>query len=331
MIVIHFIQIIFFLLGHQSPDTHMSMAIHQGDPIQVIIDTDANNELDDQHALAYLFANQDLFNIRGVTVNATFNGGAIDQHVAEAERVMKLCDVDDRIDLYAGANGDFESIRERTNETEFDGSDAVNFIISEARKERDQPLVLIPIGKLTNISLALLKAPDIRDKVRIVWLGANYPEPGEYNLVNDIPSMNYLLDQDVSFEIVTVRYGKDSGSDAVRATPDDIRSKLKNAGPKVAAVPGRHGGSFNHFGDYALNLFEKIDLHGDPPSRALFDVVAIAVIKNPDWGVPKVIPAPTMIKNKWIGRPGNQRKVIIWEHFDEEEILKDFYDSLSNF
>ncbi|MEZ4826809.1 MAG: hypothetical protein R3C61_11045 [Bacteroidia bacterium] len=33
--------------------------------IPVIFDTDANNELDDQHALAYLLSNADVFNILG--------------------------------------------------------------------------------------------------------------------------------------------------------------------------------------------------------------------------------------------------------------------------
>ncbi len=53
-------------------------------PIPVIFDTDANNELDDQHALAYLLLNDEKFNTIGVTVNATRNGGEIQAHVKEA-------------------------------------------------------------------------------------------------------------------------------------------------------------------------------------------------------------------------------------------------------
>jgi purine nucleosidase len=37
----------------------------------VIFDTDANNEIDDQHALAYLLFSGDVFAVEGVTVNAT--------------------------------------------------------------------------------------------------------------------------------------------------------------------------------------------------------------------------------------------------------------------
>ena len=65
----------------------------------VIFDTDANNELDDQHALAYLLLNGNDFDVKGVTVNATRSGGNIDQHYLEAERVIKLCDLDGKIPL----------------------------------------------------------------------------------------------------------------------------------------------------------------------------------------------------------------------------------------
>lgn len=293
--------------------------------IPVIFDTDANNELDDQHALAYLLFNGQTFNVRGVTVNATDSGGEIDEHYAEAERILKLCNVNGKIPLYSGANADFEEIRSTLDQPEYDGSNAVKFIISEARKATAQKLVLLPVGKLTNIALALEKAPDIKDKVRIVWLGSNYPDPGEYNQENDIPSLNYILDQEVPFEMVMVRYGKPSGSDAVRATPADIEAKMPGAGPTSEPVEGRHGNSFTNFGDYSVELFKHIDLHGDPPSRALFDMVAVAIIKNPPWGQTREIPAPILDGKNWKERSENTHKIIIWENFESEAILEDFY------
>lgn len=321
-----FASLLLFTNCSQQPETQPTPESNTtSEHIPVIIDTDANNELDDQHAMAYLFFNDDVLETIGVTVNATYNGGDIEQQVAEAERVMKLTDVIDEIPLHAGADGDFEEIRPSLNEPEFDGHEAVNFIIEEARKERDQKLILLPVGKLTNIALALEKAPDIKENIRIVWLGSNYPAKGEYNQENDIPSLNYILEQEVPFEMVMVRYGEPSGSDAVRATPADIEEQLSGEGPEVAPVTGRHGGEFTNFGDYSLNLFEGIELHGDPPSRALFDMVAVAILKNPDWGETKEIPAPTLINEEWQERPDNDRTIIIWENFDKEAILEDFY------
>ncbi|NBC02753.1 MAG: nucleoside hydrolase [Bacteroidetes bacterium] len=309
-------------------ESNQQTTTSESELIPIIIDTDANNELDDQHAMAYLFFNNDLFNTIGVTVNATYSGGPIDQQVAEAERVMKLTDVMGHIPLLPGANGDFEEIRPNLNQPEYDGHAAVEFIIEEARKPRDQKLIQLPVGKLTNIALALEKAPDIKENVRIVWLGSNYPEPGEYNQENDIPSLNYILNQDVPFEIVMVRYGEPSGSDAVRATPAEIEENMSGAGPEVDSVTGRHGGEFTNFGDYSVNLFSEIELHGDPPSRALFDMVAVAILKNPNWGEATEIPAPIVDGEDWEERPNNDRTITIWENFDKEAILEDFYSTM---
>ena len=93
-------------------------------------------------------------------------------------------------------------------------------------------------------------APTAR-KIRVVWLGSNYPEPGEYNQENDPGSLSYILEKtDVPFEIATVRYGKPSGTDAVRATREEIRAKMPGKGPRVSpAVTGRDGGTYATFGE----------------------------------------------------------------------------------
>ena len=79
----------------------------------------------------------------------------------------------------------------------------MDFIIARAKAQpAGTPLVLLPIGKLTNIALALAKDPSIAKKVRIVWLGSNYPAPGEYNQDNDPEALRYVLSTDVPFEMV---------------------------------------------------------------------------------------------------------------------------------
>ena len=58
---------VFFLLVFSFSACSMT----DNSKIPVIFDTDANNEVDDQHALAYLLFNGDHFKVEGVTVNAT--------------------------------------------------------------------------------------------------------------------------------------------------------------------------------------------------------------------------------------------------------------------
>lgn len=301
-----------------------------GDPgIPVIFDTDANNELDDQHALAYLLLNDQTFNVLGITTNATFNGGEINAHVKEAQRVVDLVGWKDKVAVIKGANGDFEEIRASLNKEVFDGSEAVDFIIKEAMKKRKEPLVLLPVGKLTNVALALEKEPAIAKKVRIVWLGSNYPKPGEYNQVNDTASMNYILGMEVPFEIVTVRYGEASGTAAVKAKRKDIYVRMPGLGPVVdEPVIGRHGGSFTCFGDYSVDLFRHIKHLEDGCFRSLFDMAAVAIVKDPSWAEAKKIPAPIYLNETWVDQPGNSRMITVWENFDRDAIMADFYATL---
>src|SRR5215207_8765258 len=247
---------------------------------RVLLDTDANNELDDQHAIAYVLFSGDVFDVEGISVNRTRGGGDIEAQAAEAERITTLAGLRRVFPVFRGANGSFAEIAPHVGESNFDGASAVDEIIRQA-KAPGSLLTLVPVGKLTNIALALKKDPSIASKVRIVWLGSNYPEPGEYNQENDEGAVQYVLDTNVPFEIALVRYGTPTGTDYVRVTREEMHARMPGKGPRIrAVVTGRHGGKFSTFGDYSVDLFDHIEMSGTPPSRALYDMAAVAIVKN---------------------------------------------------
>jgi len=295
--------------------------------IRVIFDTDTNNELDDQHALAYLLFNQDQFKIEGITINATSSGGNIDKQYEEAKRVLQLCAAD-TLPVLKGADLSYRDISPNIDLASYDGKAAVDLMIEQAHKPAEDKLVIVAVGKLSTVALAVAKDPSIAKQIRLVWLGSNYPEPGEHNQNNDTIAMNYLLNSDIDFEMVTVRYGKPSGTAAVVITQQDVNKLMPGLGPHIATpVTGRHGGEFYCFGDYSINLFEHINYDGDPPARALFDMAAVAIVKNPAWAGQRSIPAPIFINNQWVERPENLRTITIWENFNREAIIEDFFSS----
>jgi inosine-uridine nucleoside N-ribohydrolase len=307
----------------------LSSGVGNGAPpanrLRIIIDSDANNELDDQHAIAYVLLNPERFSVEGITVNKTFGGGGIEEHAEEAERVVKLCGRSPAVRVYKGATGNFDSIRGDLAHREFDGSPAVDFIIRRAHADGSRPLVILAIGKLTNVGLALCKDPSIGSRIRIVWLGSNYPDPGEYNFENDTSVVNYVLTLSVPFEIATVRYGKPTGTAAVQASVDEIRSAMRGKGPHPGVnVVGRHGGEFSCFGDYSIDLFE----HVSEKCRSLYDMAAAAVVKDPSWADSVVIHAPVFRNGRWVDRPENPRMIVIRENFDRGKIMHDFYRTM---
>jgi inosine-uridine nucleoside N-ribohydrolase len=301
--------------------------------IRTILDTDTNNELDDQHALAYMLCNGNVFDVEGVTVNATRAGGNIDSQYEEAKRIIQLFGLFGKIPLHKGAGSLFDSIKNHAGEESFDGSDAVRFIIEKAHEPADSKLVVIAVGKLTNLALALHRDPTIAPRIRLVWLGSNYPEYGEYNLDNDTASVNYVLNTDVELEIATVRGGRYTGTYAVSTTMSEIAGRMPGKGPSVEVpVRGRDGKYYTNFGDYSVSLFQNMGGSGKPDySRPLFDMAAVAIVKNPSFAKSFEIPAPVLRNRRWIERPGNKRKVTIREHFDKEGIIGDFYKSMENY
>ena len=280
-----------------------------GERTRIIIDSDANNELDDQHAIAYVLLNPGTFDVEGITVNKTFGGGSIRDHADEAERVVKLCGRSPGVSVYEGATGDFRGIQGNLDRPSFDGSRAVDFIIERAEARDSRTLVILAIGK----------------RIRIVWLGSNYPDPGEYNFENDTAAVNYCLGLDVPMEIATVRYGASTGTAAVQASVDEIRARVKGKGPRIAqGVTGRHGGEFVCFGDYSVDLFE----HVSEKTRSLYDMAAAAIVRNPSWSDAVVIHAPRFQDGRWVEQPGNPRTIVIRENFDSAKIMRDFYATM---
>jgi len=320
---------VLLLSGCLNPKNQTKKSI-ETKKIKILIDTDANNELDDQHALAYAFLNSEYFDVVGITVNNTINGEGIQGHYDEAMRIIQLFNLEGEMPLKKGAVGNYAEIAPHISEPDFDGYEAVNFIIEKVRKNTGDKLVLLPIGKLTNIALAFLKAPEIKEKVKVVWLGSNYPDAGEYNLENDTTSVNPVIESGVDFEMVTVRYGLPSGTAAVTVTPEEIEQNVMGKGPVAkTSITGRHGGEFTCFGDYSMNLFEHINQHGELTSRALFDMAAVAIVKNPEWAEKIEIPAPRLSGADWIDQPENDQKIFIWENFNRDAIVDDFFSLLN--
>ena len=60
----------------------------------------------------------------------------------------------------------------------------------------EKPLYVLAIGAITNVASAILKNPDIIDRIVIVWLGGNalhWPENKEFNCIRTLPRQGSFL------------------------------------------------------------------------------------------------------------------------------------------
>ena len=60
-------------------------------------------------------------------------------------------------------------------------------------------------------------------------------------------------------------------------------------------------------------------------------MAAVAIVKDPSWALSKRVPAPKLDDGNWIERPENPNKIRIWENFDKDKIMKDFYQTMKNY
>ena len=324
--------------------------------MRIIIDTDALAEVDDQHAIAYALFSSDHFEVEGITVNRGsdypertehrpyFGHVDIDDHYTEAVNVAKMC-ASPYVPVLKGPNGNYRQIKGDINNSTFDGSDAVNFIIERAHAPSDRTLHIYACGNLTNVALALLKDPTIASNIEIWWLGTEWPQNYACNNhAGDLDAVDALLanPQNVPFNIIPWPHEG--------VTFAEIKDRMTGRGPQVSpAVPGLRGDGpdFACFGDYSVHLFDRfVGARQKEHGRALLDVVGFAAVKN-NVGefTPHEMGAPSFVVEEesetgsqahrypgtWVENADNTRRVTMWKDPNRDAVYNDFFNTMDNY
>ena len=159
---------------------------------KVIVDCDAGADGDDQFAFA--LALRATHKMKVIAVNsAPFNDDSADMAEAgkiENATIAKLADPDSPVPSFAGSH---DYINRTGAPIRSEASDN----IIKACRESDEPIYVIISGCCTNVASALALAPDIADKLIVLWLGLdnldNRSNTGEYNYHNDIEAGKILF------------------------------------------------------------------------------------------------------------------------------------------
>lgn len=199
-------------------------------------------------------------------------------------------------------------------------SDSVDAIIDLA-KSGSQPLYIAAMGCVTNIASALLRAPEIRENIVVIWTSA-YPSSAEHC---NRPSLNLVQDVHAS------RLMFDSGVPLVYLPGYHVGAQLKISLPEVEQFIKGAG----DIGDYLHHLYSNNPLHNmfaiqDTARRTwvIWDIIDIAWLINPDWVPTKLTTAPILDKDLYWQTDDSRH--LIREAFDvqRDEIFIDFYNKL---
>lgn len=174
----------------------LNMRVPKEAKIRMIIDTDAKNEADDQFAIMHHLLTPQ-FDVRGIVAThyeskATVPGETMQKSYDEVVKVLALAEIDDIL-VYRGCMFPLK------NKQDAPDSEGVQFIIEEAKRDCDMPLYIAIQGAATNVAAALNQAPEICDKIILLWNGGGpYPKGRpEFNVMQDPDAVRVILDKPV--------------------------------------------------------------------------------------------------------------------------------------
>lgn len=238
------------------------------EPIRIVLDCDTKNEVDDQFAIAHaLGLPPNTLDVRGVISvhDTTAHGpGSRDLYQEEAERVVGLCGSE--VPCIPGAERPMEDHHTPVE------SEGLEFLIEEAQSG---PLTIIATGPATDVASMLLVAPEVRENVRIVWLGGfgdaesyeRFKMGGELNGRADIASWRGLFEDSV--ELLQVPGW--SGPHKLVVEGHSFAGDLRNLGRPIA--------------DYLAGiLVAEVEEKGGelgPEEKIIWDVACISAVADP--------------------------------------------------
>jgi purine nucleosidase len=278
--------------------------------VNVVIDTDAANEIDDQFALAWALLRPDRLNILGLYATpfsfahrrslypqaahdaAPFNppNVGMQRSFDELLKVQALLSKPATVPTFLGSPGYLKNLGQPIQ------SDATQHLIDTALSmPAHEPLYVVALGCATNVSSALLLAPEIMHNIVVVWTSA-FPSHAPH--VNQ----SFNLEQDV----LASQWLYDSGVPLVYLPGYHVGAQLRLSLAEVERYVQPHG----KMGAYLHQLFADNPLwsitgrpHAEMHSWVIWDLINIAWLLNPDWVPSHIVNTPVLQHDlRWTAR-----------------------------
>ena len=283
--------------------------------IHMVLDTDTFNEIDDQFAVAYSLLSPEKLVVEAIYA-APFAGRNAPSGPAEGmeksyEEILRLLELIGRDPAGFVLKGSTAWLPGPDQPV---ASPAADDLIARARQERDTPLYVVAIGAITNVASAILAAPDITDKIVVVWLGGNpnYWHPAtEYNVYQDMLAAHLIFD---------------SGVPLVHVPCINVTEHLKTTQAELALyVKGRGA-----IGDYLFKIFSDYYDNQYARSKEIWDIGPIGWLINPAWTKSSLIHSPILTtEHAWAHDP--QRHFIREIYtIDRDAIFGDLFTKLNS-
>ena len=284
--------------------------------VRVVMDTDTFNEIDDQFALVQMLLSSDRLDVEAIYAAPFHNsrssgpGDGMDRSHDEIIELLSRLGMSPEGLVHRGVTayvGPDKQVRD---------SAAVDDLIARARSASvAQPLYVIAIAAISNIASALLKAPDIAERMVVVWLGGHalhWPHTVEFNLKQDVGGAQVLFDSGVPVVLVPCM---------------GVTSHLLSTVPEIDRYVEGHG-EIGRF--LAMRFKEYADDHVGW-SKEIWDMAAVAWLLDPDWAPSVIVPTPILTDQITWSVDAGRHPMRCVTFIKRDPILKDFFGKLAAF
>jgi len=276
--------------------------------VRAVIDTDTYNEIDDQFALVYAMCSPERIAVEAIYAAPFHNSrstGPEDGMLKSYDEILRVLDrlgVEGQGLVHHGARAWLppEGLPPR--------SPATDDLIARAMAG-PEPLYVVAIGAITNVAAAILHAPEILERIVVVWLAGHptsWHHTNEFNLKQDLRASQLLLD---------------CGAALVLTPCINVTEHLKTTQAELAQfVKGRGA-----IGDYLYEIFSAYYSDHFARSKELWDIGPFAWLVQPAWAESVLTPSP--ILNPGLTWSRDPRRHLIREIFrvNRDAIFRDLF------
>ena len=286
-------------------------------PIDMVLDTDAYNEIDDQFAIAYALSAAEKLNVQALYAapfhNERSSGPAdgMERSYQEILKLLRLAGI--KKTVLRGSTGYLAD--EQTPQL----SEAAQDLATRAMTySPENPLYVVAIGAITNVASALLLNPAIADRMVVVWLGGHAPEwhdNAEFNCRQDVAAARVVYQSGVPLVILPCM----GVVSAFTTTEPELNHWLRGKSDLCDYL-------IDHTVE-AANEYAK----GKVWSRVVWDVTAIGWLLNDDnrFMLHKLIPTPIPEYDHHYSQDPRRPLCRIAYHIHRDALLRDLFEHLT--
>ena len=279
----------------------------------VVIDTDAANEIDDQFAIVHALLSETLTveaiyaaPFHAEWTNTTGPDEGMELSYREIHRVLEKTPVNFTGRVLRGSAQYMSAADQAVI------SDSASDLVSRAMTERDGPLYVMALGAVTNVASAILMEPDIVGRIVVIPLGGSPYETGSY------ADMNFTED------VHAVRVLFDSGAPVVHVVGYVVSEMMRTTESEMARyVQGRGA-----IGDYLYDLYRDRIPSEPGRSKAIWDLAVGAWLIEPGWTASRLTPSPIFNEGLRYSFDPNRHPVRVVTRVDRDAIFGDLFRKL---